>query len=198
MRNVGASRRRPIPSHGRRRPADHQPCPAVTRRAADAVRPAHHPHPRCAARCRRPLRPAGAGAADSAHGAFRRGQRVRLIGDGRAQEQGRVRLPRVGRDTAQTLEVGQSHCRRSPWTPDPASGPTLPRKREVPPPRAVPARIVVARAGFSPARRGCCRAARAPANRKRRESPGNCPAAGSPADSLRLRRCSDHKPRCHL
>ena len=82
------------------------PAPAVTRRAADAVRPAHHPHPRRAARCRRPLRPAGAGAAHPAHGAFRRGQRVGLVGVGRTQEQGRVRLPRVGRDAAQTLEVG--------------------------------------------------------------------------------------------
>src|SRR5271168_4567880 len=109
-------------------------------------------NPRRAARCRRPLRPAGAGAAHSAHRAVRRSQRVWLVGDGRAQEQGRVRLPRVGADAAQTLEVRQS------------------------------AADVHHRRLVTPARRGCCRAARAPANPQRSGSPGSCPAAGPPAE----------------
>ena len=58
--------------------------------AADAVRLANDPQPRRAARRRRPIRPAGAGAADPAHGAVRRGQRVGCVGDCRPEEQGRT------------------------------------------------------------------------------------------------------------
>ncbi len=83
------------------------PKPETAGCAADAVRPTNHAHPRRATRRRGPLRPAGAGATHSANGALRRGQRVGLVGVGRTQEQGRVRLPGVGPGAAQALEVGQ-------------------------------------------------------------------------------------------
>ena len=65
VRDAGPPRRRAVPAHRRRRSADHQPESAAAGRIADAVRLAHHPHPRRAARRRRPLRPAGAGSARS-------------------------------------------------------------------------------------------------------------------------------------
>ncbi len=79
----------------------------AARRAAHAVRLAHHPQPRRAARRRRPLRHAGAGAADPADRALRRGQRVGVVGAGGQEEQGRVRLPRAGQRAAQALEERQ-------------------------------------------------------------------------------------------
>ena len=107
VRDTGTPRRRPVPAHRRRCPADHQPESAAAGRVADAVRLPHHPHPRRAARRRRPLRPAGARPADPAHGALRRGQRFGLVGDGRAQEQGRGGLPELAQALLKHWKTGK-------------------------------------------------------------------------------------------
>ena len=90
VRDAGTPRRRPVPADDHRRSADHQRRPQAARRASHAVRLTHHTQPRRAARRRRPLRPAGAGSADSAHRSVRRGHRIGCLGDRRQEEQGRV------------------------------------------------------------------------------------------------------------
>ena len=107
---------------------------------------AHHPHPRRAARRRRPLRPAGAGPADPAHGPFRRGQRFGLVGDGRAQEQRRGGLRASWRSRCSSTGRPAKRCRRSPSRSS--------RSRQP-----------------SPGRPRCRRAARTLANPKRLGSP---------------------------
>ena len=116
VRDAGPPRGRPVPAHGRRRPADHQPGPQAAGRAADAVRLAHHAQPRRAARRRRPLRPAGAVAADPAHRAVRRGQRVGVVGAGRPKEQGRQRPTANWRRRCSSTGSRARRCRRSPRT----------------------------------------------------------------------------------